>query len=109
MVSRVVIDSTREIEDMSATRKYDQFVTPSCIASPVVTTMLLGDRQDRPSGGQHLHRRASSTSAMSCVHPRRYTAGIRSSGSAHVNDIRPYSIATGGLKVATRRVTVWDD
>ncbi len=119
-ISRVVIDSTREIEDAFRDEaRYDQFVYTLVhrLYTCGVTTMLLGGpgKTEEPSAPASTSIGAIVDSIIGLCHVstrgdiRQGIYVLKSPGSAHVNDIRPYSIATGGLKVATRRVTVWDD
>lgn len=119
-VSRVVIDSTREIENAFRDEaRYEQFVYNLVhrLYARGVTTMLLGGpgKAEEPSAPASTPVGAIVDSIIGLCHVatrgdiRQGIYVLKSRGSAHGKDIRPYTISAGGLKVATRRVTVWDE
>lgn len=119
-ITRVVIDSTREIENaFHDESRYEQFVHNLVhrLYERSVTALLLDGprRTEEPSGPASTAVGAIVDGIIGLCHVstrgsiRQGIYVLKSRGSAHSTDIRPYTITTGGVKVTTRRVTVWDD
>jgi circadian clock protein KaiC len=118
-VQRVVIDSTRELElAFSDDSLFEQFAynLASRLYRQGVTTLLLagagGPTEPTELAGTVLAGIVDGILGL-CYVPSRgeIRQGIyvlKSRGSGHSTDIRPYTISPGGLRVTTRRVTVYD-
>lgn len=119
-VRRAVIDSTMEIADaLNDDARFVQFVHDlvNRLHAQGVTTLLLGGA----SGAMEPSELASAplagivdgiiglcyVEARGVIRQGLYV--LKSRGSGHSTDIRPYTISEGGLRVQTRRVTVYDE
>jgi circadian clock protein KaiC len=118
-VRRVVLDSAQEFEQaFHDDSRFAQFVQSmvSRFHAKGVTCLLLGG----PPSGQDPSDLASTPIAgivdaivgMCYVSAqgeiRRGLYVLKSRGTGHATGIRPYSIAAGGIRISTRRVTVYD-
>jgi circadian clock protein KaiC len=119
-ISRVVLDSTREIESaFNDDARYEQFIFNLVhrLYAQGVTAMLLGGvgRAEDPGEPASTPIGGIVDSIVGLCHMstrgeiRQGIYVLKSRGSGHSTDIRPYTISAGGLRVATRRVTVWDE
>lgn len=119
-VRRVVLDSTGEIEQaFNDAARFQQWVFDFVNRLYVkgVTALLLGG----PVGSFEPTELASTAIAgivdgiigLCNVHARgEIRQGLyvlKSRGAGHSTDVRPYTISAGGLRVVTRRVSVYDE
>jgi len=118
-VRRVVIDSTREIEEaFNDDSRFAQYVNSlvNRFHQKGATCLLLGGPRTASEPAElattAIAGIVDSTIGLCYVAAqgeiRQGLYILKSRGSGHSTDIRPYSISMGGLRVATRRVTVFD-